>query len=48
MSLGIKAPLNYSVWAAAGCALLLAAAPTYPWSVDAWRAAGPKRLGGSS
>jgi uncharacterized membrane protein YphA (DoxX/SURF4 family) len=37
MALGIKAPLDFSVFSAAGGSLLLAASPTFPLSVDAWR-----------
>ena len=36
IALGIKAPLNYSVFSAAGGALLLAAYETFPFSVDEW------------
>lgn len=35
LSLGIKAPLDYSVFAAAGAAFLLALAPRYALSLDA-------------
>ena len=35
LALGIKAPLNYSVFSAAGGALLLAGAGTFPCSLDA-------------
>lgn len=35
--LGIKAPLNYSVFAASAGSFLLACVDTYPWSVDALR-----------
>ena len=34
ISLGVKAPLNYSVFSAAGGALLLAACETFPFSID--------------
>ena len=34
IALGVKAPLNYSVFPAAGGALLLAACETFPFSVD--------------
>lgn len=46
LSFGIKAPLDYSVGSAAACALLLAAAPAHPLSLDAWRATRPPRPGG--
>ncbi|MGQ3013446.1 MAG: MauE/DoxX family redox-associated membrane protein [Flavobacteriales bacterium] len=35
MSLGIKAPFDYSVWTGAAAALLLASLPSYAWSLDA-------------
>jgi uncharacterized membrane protein YphA (DoxX/SURF4 family) len=34
MALGPKAPLNFSVFSAAGGALLLGVCPTFPFSVD--------------
>jgi uncharacterized membrane protein YphA (DoxX/SURF4 family) len=34
LALGIKAPLNFSVFSAAGGSLLLATCPTFPFSVD--------------
>lgn len=34
MALGIKAPFNYSVFAAAGGALLLSTVTRYRWSID--------------
>ena len=34
ISLGVKAPLNFSVFSAAGGALLLAARETFPFSID--------------
>ncbi len=37
VSLGPKAPLDYSVWGDVGCALLLFSAGVYPWSLDALR-----------
>ncbi|MBO2012237.1 DoxX family protein [Hymenobacter negativus] len=37
LSFGPKPALNYSVWVAAGAAGLLASAPDYAWSIDAWR-----------
>ena len=40
LALGIKAPLNFSVFSAAGGSLLLATCPTYPFSVDALRRPG--------
>ncbi len=43
LSFGPKAPLDYSVWAGAAACLLLAAAPAYPWSLDALRAPGKAR-----
>lgn len=36
-ALGIKAPLNFSVFSAAGGSLLLAASPSFPYSVDQLR-----------
>ena len=36
ISLGVKAPLNYSVFSAAAGALLLGAADEFPLSLDAW------------
>ncbi len=36
VSIGIKAPLDFSVFSAAAGALLLATADSYPVSVDAW------------
>ncbi|WP_210519709.1 DoxX family membrane protein [Hymenobacter terricola] len=38
ISFGPKAPLDYSVWAGAAAAFLLAQARAYPWSLDSWRA----------
>jgi len=35
ISLGIKAPFDYSVWTGAAAALLLASQPFYRWSLDA-------------
>lgn len=35
LSLGVKAPFDYSVFSACGAALLLANVPRYRWSVDA-------------
>jgi uncharacterized membrane protein YphA (DoxX/SURF4 family) len=40
LALGIKAPLNFSVFSAAGGSLLLATCPAFPLSVDALR--GPR------
>ncbi len=37
ISFGPKAPLDYSVWADVAVGLLLAQAPSFPWSLDAWR-----------
>ena len=37
LALGIKAPLNFSVFSAAGGSLLLATCPTFPFSVDRLR-----------
>jgi uncharacterized membrane protein YphA (DoxX/SURF4 family) len=37
LALGIKAPLNFSVFSAAGGSLLLATCPPFPSSVDALR-----------
>jgi uncharacterized membrane protein YphA (DoxX/SURF4 family) len=37
VSLGIKAPLDYSVFSAGSAALLLAIIGSGSWSVDAWR-----------
>jgi len=37
LALGIKAPLNFSVFSAAGGSWLLATCPAFPWSVDALR-----------
>jgi uncharacterized membrane protein YphA (DoxX/SURF4 family) len=34
LALGIKAPLNFSVFSAAGGSVLLATCPAFPWSVD--------------
>ncbi|HEX8281939.1 MAG TPA: DoxX family membrane protein [Pyrinomonadaceae bacterium] len=34
LALGVKAPLNYSVFTAAAAAFLLAAQPSFEWSVD--------------
>ncbi len=34
LALGVKAPLNYSVFTAAGAALLLAAQRSFAWSID--------------
>lgn len=34
LALGVKAPLNYSVFSAAAGALLLSAQDSFPWSVD--------------
>lgn len=34
LALGLKAPFNYSVFSAAGGALLLSTLPTYRWSID--------------
>lgn len=42
IALGIKAPLNYSVFSAAGGALLLAACKTFPFSVDDWLRPNPQ------
>lgn len=36
VSLGVKAPLNYSVFSAAAAALLLGVVDDYPLSLDAW------------
>ena len=36
VSFGPKAPLDYSVWANVAAGLLLAQAPRFPWSLDAW------------
>ena len=37
LALGMKAPLDFSVFSAAGGSLLLATCPAFPWSVDALR-----------
>jgi uncharacterized membrane protein YphA (DoxX/SURF4 family) len=37
LALGIKAPLNFSVFSAAGGSLLLATCPVFPFSVDELR-----------
>lgn len=37
MALGFKAPLDFSVFSAAGGSLLLATCPAFPLSVDVWR-----------
>ncbi len=37
LSFGPKPPLDYSVGANVAAGLLLAQAPRYPWSLDAWR-----------
>jgi uncharacterized membrane protein YphA (DoxX/SURF4 family) len=37
LALGIKAPLNFSVFSAAGGSLLLATCPAFPFSVDELR-----------
>jgi len=37
LALGIKAPLNFSVFSAAGGSLLLSTRPTFPVSVDELR-----------
>jgi hypothetical protein len=34
LALGIKSPLNFSVFSAAGGSFLLAACPAFPFSVD--------------
>jgi uncharacterized membrane protein YphA (DoxX/SURF4 family) len=39
LALGIKAPLNFSVFSAAGGSFLLATCPAFPFSVDARREA---------
>jgi len=36
-ALGIKAPLNLSVFSASGAAFLLATCRKYPWSLDSLR-----------
>jgi len=36
-ALGVKAPLDFSVFSASGGAFLLAAFGHYPWSLDALR-----------
>jgi uncharacterized membrane protein YphA (DoxX/SURF4 family) len=36
MALGVKAPLNLSVFSAAGGALLLGVSPNFPFSLDEW------------
>lgn len=41
-SLGIKAPLNYSVFSACAGAFLLAASGRYPWSLDSLLRTQPK------
>lgn len=38
LGLGIRAPLNYSVFAASAGSFFLACADAYPWSLDALRA----------
>jgi uncharacterized membrane protein YphA (DoxX/SURF4 family) len=38
VSLGIKAPFNYSVFSASAGAFLLATSAYNPWSIDTWRA----------
>ena|SRR6516165_5635733 len=43
LALGIKAPLNFSVFSAAAGSLLLAACPTFPFSVDQLRRPGAPR-----
>ena len=43
LALGIKAPLNFSVFSAAAGSLLLAACPTFPFSVDHLRRPGSPR-----
>ena len=35
VSMGVKAPLNYSVFSASAGAFLLAQSPLYPWTLDA-------------
>ena len=37
LALGMKAPLKFSVFSAAGGSLLLATCPAFPWSVDELR-----------
>jgi uncharacterized membrane protein YphA (DoxX/SURF4 family) len=37
LALGVKAPLDFSVFSAAGGSLLLAACPTFPFSLDELR-----------
>jgi len=46
LALGIKAPLNLSVFSAAGASLLLATCPAFPFSVDDMLRSG-RREGGS-
>lgn len=36
-SIGVHAPLNYSVFAVSAGSFLLAAADKYPWTLDSWR-----------
>lgn len=36
VSLGVTAPLNYSVFAASAGSFLLATIPAYKWSIDNW------------
>jgi putative oxidoreductase len=36
IALGIKAPLNYSVFVDSGAGFLLACIPAYKWSIDSW------------
>jgi len=44
-SLGIKAPLDFSVFSASAGAFLLAALERYPWSLDAFRLRRNRRSG---
>lgn len=37
ISFGIEAPLNYSVFTVSAASFVLATAPSYVWSLDAWR-----------
>jgi putative oxidoreductase len=38
LALGLKAPLNFSVFSASAGALLLSVCDRFPWSLDAMRA----------
>jgi uncharacterized membrane protein YphA (DoxX/SURF4 family) len=43
VSLGVKAPLDASVFSASAGALLLATCPAYPWSLDRWLKRGARQ-----